>query len=329
MPDVSVFMTFFVRNASLHRDVAEHRAHGFPERFRSVEHEQHSLLGIEASLDQIGQQRGRDGRVLRRPLPEPERDLHPLRRDPQCDDHHPALQLQPIEHHHRETQIRELARHQRHQRIAGALDERPRHRRLRCRPRLDLDLLADRLLRAAIPASGHAGEDPLQHDPRHRIAIGEMLVRLQRHVTLAIRGPNLGRFTSTRRPPSVTSPSSWPSRTAVRSRFHLPFGPTTSSTSSSIIELSTPSSTATLRESNPSFAAPTSWPSASCTRSGSTASCTVACATGTLLLTAVPPSILVGSPATLPPGADGPGGTAVTSNFYTLRDNLAAEVAGS
>jgi hypothetical protein len=38
---------------------------------------------------------------------------------------------------------------------------------------------------------------------------------------------------------------------------------------------------------------------------------------------------LVGSPATLPPGADGPGGTAVTSNFYTLRDNLLAEFAAT
>ena len=31
---------------------------------------------------------------------------------------------------------------------------------------------------------------------------------------------------------------------------------------------------------------------------------------------------MVGSPATLPPGADGPGGTAVTSKFYEPRDNL-------
>jgi hypothetical protein len=41
-----------------------------------------------------------------------------------------------------------------------------------------------------------------------------------------------------------------------------------------------------------------------------------------LLLTAVPPEILVGSPRTLPTGADAAGGTAVTSKFYELRDNL-------
>jgi hypothetical protein len=48
----------------------------------------------------------------------------------------------------------------------------------------------------------------------------------------------------------------------------------------------------------------------------------VACATGTLPLTAVPPSIFGGSPRTLPTGADAAGGTAVTSKFYELRDNL-------
>ena len=49
-----------------------------------------------------------------------------------------------------------------------------------------------------------------------------------------------GRSIGTRRPPSVTSPSSWPWRTAVRSGSCLPFGPTTSSTSASMISCSTP-----------------------------------------------------------------------------------------
>ena len=81
-----------------------------------------------------------------------------------------------------------------------------------------------------------------------------------------------------------------------------------SSTSSSIIELSTPRPTPTLSASSPSFAAPTSWPSASCTRSGNTASSLVACATATVSFTAVPPSVLADPPATLPPRADGPEG---------------------
>jgi hypothetical protein len=48
----------------------------------------------------------------------------------------------------------------------------------------------------------------------------------------------------------------------------------------------------------------------------------VACATGTLLPTAVPPSIFGGSPRTLPAGTDAAGGTAVTSKFHDARDNL-------
>ena len=83
----------------------------------------------------------------------------------------------------------------------------------------------------------------------------------------------------------------------MRSRFHFPLGPTSSVTSSSNSSDSTPSPTFTLRASNPSLAAPTSCPSASCTRSGSTISSRVASATGTLLCTAVPPSILADRPS--------------------------------
>src|SRR5881392_1024874 len=78
-----------------------------------------------------------------------------------------------------------------------------------------------------------------------------------------------------------------------------------SSTSSSINSASTPSPTPTLNASSPSFAAPTSCPSASCTRPGRTTSPLLACASDTLLFTAVPPLIFDGSPTTLPSGADG------------------------
>jgi hypothetical protein len=70
---------------------------------------------------------------------------------------HPALQLEAVEHHHRQAQIGELAAHQLSQRRPGALHERARHRRLRRRPRLRLDLFADRLLRATVPAGRDAG----------------------------------------------------------------------------------------------------------------------------------------------------------------------------
>jgi hypothetical protein len=105
MPDVTVFMTFLVPQAALHRHLTEDRAHSLPERLGAVDHEQHPLLGIEPALDEIGQQRGRDGRVLGRAFPQPERDLHALGGDPERDDHHPALELEPVEHHHRQPQI--------------------------------------------------------------------------------------------------------------------------------------------------------------------------------------------------------------------------------
>ena len=77
-------VAFFVPQAALDRDLAEHRAHGLPERLGAVEDEQDALLGIKATLDEIGEQRGRDGRVLGRAFPQPERDLHALRGDPQA-----------------------------------------------------------------------------------------------------------------------------------------------------------------------------------------------------------------------------------------------------
>ena len=100
------------------------------------------------------------------------------------------LQLQAVEHHHREAQIAQLAAHQLAQCLAGALHERPRHRTLRRRPRPDLDLLADRLLRAPVPARRHAGEHPLEHDPAQRITVSEVLIGLKLHLGLAVRGPH-------------------------------------------------------------------------------------------------------------------------------------------
>src|SRR5207245_9681307 len=110
-----------------------------------------------------------------------------------------------------------------------------------------------------------------------------------------------GRLTLTRRPPSVIEPSSWPWRLAVRSGFHLPFGPTTSSTSSSISSCTTPSPTPTLSASRPSLAAPTSSPSASwiCGGSGLSIASDVVTTFGTgTFFMAVPPvlSDLVSAP---------------------------------
>jgi hypothetical protein len=70
------------------------------------------LLGIEAALDKIGEQRGRDGRVLGRAFPEPERDLDAIGRDPERDDVGAPLQLEPVKHHHRQTHIVEAPAYQ-------------------------------------------------------------------------------------------------------------------------------------------------------------------------------------------------------------------------
>ena len=55
--------------------VAEHPADGFPQALRSVDHEQNALLDVEAAVDQTASSAPGDGRVLTRPVPQPEREL--------------------------------------------------------------------------------------------------------------------------------------------------------------------------------------------------------------------------------------------------------------
>jgi hypothetical protein len=69
--------------------------------FRSVDHEQHALLDVQAAGDQVGQQRAGDGRVLGTARPQTERELLALGRDPQRDHVRAALDLDPVQHHHR------------------------------------------------------------------------------------------------------------------------------------------------------------------------------------------------------------------------------------
>jgi len=82
----------------------------------------------EAAVDQIRKQCGRDRRVLGRALPEPERDLHALGRDPERDDVRPAFHFDPVQHQHRQPDVIEATGHQLGERLAGALDERARDR---------------------------------------------------------------------------------------------------------------------------------------------------------------------------------------------------------
>src|SRR3954452_22441688 len=125
----------------------------------------------------------------------------------------------------------------------------------------------------------------------------------------------------------MTSPHSWPWRTARRSGSCLPFGPTTSSTSASTSSCSTPRPTPTLSANSPSLAAPASSPSASCTRSGNPTVARSSLATSsldTVLIAAVPP-VLGGLVHTRHGrNATGRGGRTAAFKFYELRDNLGA-----
>jgi hypothetical protein len=77
-----------------------------------VDDDEHACARIEAALDQVREQRGRDGRVLGRAFPQPQRELRAVDRDPEADDVRPALQLDPVQHHDGERDAVEAAAHQ-------------------------------------------------------------------------------------------------------------------------------------------------------------------------------------------------------------------------
>ena len=114
-------MTFLVTDAALHRRVdAEHVTDRLAQRLGAVDDHEHALPDVQAALDEVGQQRGGDGGVLGRAVPEPERVLDAVGVDPQRDHAAAALQLDPVEHQHREPQIIERAAHELDQVLARA-----------------------------------------------------------------------------------------------------------------------------------------------------------------------------------------------------------------
>jgi integrase/recombinase XerD len=110
------------------RVLAEHVLDRAAQRPPAVDHEQDRLIGIEAAVDEVGQQHPDQRRVLRRAFPQPERDLHALRADPERDDVRPVGDLQPVEHHHRQAHVIQPPAHQLRQRGAGLLNEQLRRR---------------------------------------------------------------------------------------------------------------------------------------------------------------------------------------------------------
>jgi hypothetical protein len=132
---VAEHVALFVADTPLDRRVdTEHLVDGLAQRLGAVDHDEHALLDIEAALDQVGEQRGGDGSVLGRAVPQPERVLGPVGVDPQGDDAAAALELDPVEHQHRQPQIIERAAHQLDEVLAGARDELAADRRLARRP---------------------------------------------------------------------------------------------------------------------------------------------------------------------------------------------------
>src|SRR5208282_1248464 len=99
-----------------------------------------------------------------------------------------AGDLKPVEHHHRQAHVIQPTRHEIPERGARALDEHVRDRGLGGgRGRL-LDLAPDWLSDNGKLAGGDAGEHPVHHRPRERVAVSEVLIRRNRQLVLIISG---------------------------------------------------------------------------------------------------------------------------------------------
>jgi hypothetical protein len=180
-------MTFLVAHAALHRCVdAEYVAHRLAQRLGAVDDDQHALLDIEPALDQVREQGRGDGGVLGRAIPRPERVLDAVGVDPERDHAAAALELDPVEHQRRQPQVVERAAHQLDQVLARAGDELAADRRLARRPGALVDLLADRLAHPRIAARAHAGQHPLEHHIAEPVTRGEVRIRPQLDLSLAV-----------------------------------------------------------------------------------------------------------------------------------------------
>jgi len=96
-------MTFLVTDAALDRNLAEDRGDRCAQRLATVQNDENALLAVQAALHEVGEQLAADRRVLRRSVPQPERDLDAVGRDAEADDAAAALQIDAVEHQRRET----------------------------------------------------------------------------------------------------------------------------------------------------------------------------------------------------------------------------------
>ena len=285
-------------------------------------------------VDEVVQQRGSHSRVLAHPAPEAERELGSFARDPERDDVSSGRGARSRRASSPPTAGRQAAC------SSGSTADLLSAARTHATPQTSTS--SGRWPRPPprpAPAHGGTGESRRQrasaHARRRRADRGRRNARrspaalLDSISTLRARG----RLTCTRRPPSVTSPSSWPCRTAVRSGFHFPFGPTGWSTSCSSSSLCTPSPTSTDRASNPCLAAPTS-PQTLLHALGKHALIIDRLSDRYVALHGGSSFNLGRSPVTLPPGADEPEGppspqrsTSPGATSFVARDLFNARLA--
>ena len=140
-------VAFLVTDAALDGDVAEDGVNGGSEGLAAVQDDEDALVAVQAAVDEVREQLDADALVLRRAVPQPQRDLDAIGRDAERDDAAAALQLEAVEHQRRQANVLERTGHQRAQMLTGAPDELAADRALRRRTLRVDDVLADRLTR--------------------------------------------------------------------------------------------------------------------------------------------------------------------------------------
>jgi len=77
--------------------------------FAAVGDDQDALVDVQAASDQVGEQVPGHGGVLRRAVPQPQRQLDAVGRDAERDDAAAALELDPVEHQRSQADVAEVA----------------------------------------------------------------------------------------------------------------------------------------------------------------------------------------------------------------------------
>ena len=98
-------VAFLVTDAALNGDVAEDSVNGGAEGLAAVQDDQDALVAVQAAVDEVREQLDADALVLRRAVPQPERDLDAVGRDAERDDAAAALELEAVEHQRREANV--------------------------------------------------------------------------------------------------------------------------------------------------------------------------------------------------------------------------------